>query len=75
VFGETRGEGKGEFDQMWIADIPSGLLCRVGPPMIVLIMFWFMLMLPSQVLTFLTAWLFASLPIGVVIGHCVVNDD
>lgn len=60
---------------MWTTDAPAGLLCRVGPPTIVMIMGWLLLMLPSQVIAFFIAWLFASFPIGVVIGHCVVNDD
>jgi hypothetical protein len=32
-------------------------------------------LLPTQVLTILTAWILASFPIGVLIGHCVLSED
>lgn len=32
-------------------------------------------LLPSQVLAILTVWTLASLPIGVLIGHCVLNEE
>jgi hypothetical protein len=31
--------------------------------------------LPSQLLTILTAWILASFPIGILLGHCVLNEE
>jgi hypothetical protein len=31
-------------------------------------------LLPIEVLTVLTVWTLASLPLGVLIGHCVLNE-
>jgi hypothetical protein len=32
-------------------------------------------LLPNEVLMILTAWTLASFPIGVLIGHCVLNEE
>jgi len=32
-------------------------------------------MLPSELRIALTIWTLASFPIGVLFGHCVLNDD
>jgi hypothetical protein len=32
-------------------------------------------LLPSEVLTILMAWILASFPIGVLIGHCVLSEE
>jgi hypothetical protein len=34
-----------------------------------------LLLLPNQVLAILAAWALASLPIGVLIGHCVLSEE
>jgi hypothetical protein len=34
-----------------------------------------LVLLPHDVLAFLTAWVVASFPIGVLIGHCVLNEE
>ncbi|MDR3537482.1 MAG: hypothetical protein P4L71_13375 [Acetobacteraceae bacterium] len=31
--------------------------------------------LPSQVALGLAAWILASVPLGISIGHCVLNDE
>jgi len=60
---------------MWSPQGTPELLSLLGPPTIVIILGWLLLLLPGQVITFFSAWLFASFPIGVLIGHCVVNED
>jgi hypothetical protein len=32
-------------------------------------------LLPGAVVTVLTVWTLASLPIGILIGHCVLNEN
>jgi hypothetical protein len=32
-------------------------------------------LLPGDVITILTVWTLASLPIGILIGHCVLNEE
>jgi hypothetical protein len=34
-----------------------------------------LLLLPNEVLAILAAWALASLPIGVLIGHCVLSEE
>lgn len=47
----------------------------LGPPTVVGIAALLLIMLPSELRIALTIWTLASFPIGVLFGHCVLNDD
>ena len=59
----------------WRVIDPSWLLAMSGPPAVIAIAAGVLFMLPSTAINFLTAWLLASFPIGVLIGHCALNDE
>jgi hypothetical protein len=56
-------------------DGPLGLMTLLGAPVVVAISILVVHLLPSGVLTILTAWIVASVPIGVLIGHCVLSEE
>jgi hypothetical protein len=60
---------------MWSEDEPSGRLAIFGAPGLVALSVFLIHFLPGEVLTFLTIWIIASFPIGVLIGHCVLTED
>ncbi|MEA2737390.1 MAG: hypothetical protein QOH05_697 [Acetobacteraceae bacterium] len=60
---------------MWRGDEPPRLMAILGPPTLVAGSVFLMHTLPSAVLTFLTVWTLASLPIGVLIGHCALGEE
>jgi len=51
------------------------LLARTSPPIIAAAMMWVLLQLPGELIEFFTVWLLASFPIGILIGHGVLNGD
>ena len=51
------------------------LIIILGLPLLVTTGMFMLYFLPSEVLTFLTAWILVSFPIGVLIGHCVLNEE
>jgi hypothetical protein len=53
----------------------SGLGELFGPPVIVAVSAVMLRILPSQAVFLLMAWLLASCPIGILIGHCVLSED
>ncbi len=56
-------------------DGPLGLIAIVGTPAVLAVSIVLLHLLPSEVLTILTAWILASFPIGVLIGHCVLSEE
>lgn len=56
-------------------DGPLGLITILGTPVLIGAAIFLLHLLPSEVLTILTAWILASFPIGVLIGHCVLSED
>ena len=56
-------------------DGPLGLITILGTPALIGATIFLVHLLPSGVLTILTAWILASFPIGVLIGHCVLSED
>jgi len=46
-----------------------------SPPLIGVVLAWFLHALPHGVMEFLMAWTLLSLPIGVVIGHLALSED
>jgi hypothetical protein len=55
-------------------DGPPGLTAILGTPALVAASIFVLHLLPGEVLTILTAWILASFPIGVLIGHCVLSE-
>jgi len=60
---------------MWSEDKPFAYLGLLGPPAVVVISSVLLYFLPGEVLILLTAWVLASFPIGVLIGHCVLSEE
>jgi hypothetical protein len=56
-------------------DESLGLIAMIGVPVLLLASVVALHALPCQVLTILTAWILASLPIGVLVGHCVLSEE
>jgi hypothetical protein len=56
-------------------DRPIGLVALLGTPVVVALSIFVVHLLPNSVLTILMAWVVASLPIGVLIGHCVLSEE
>jgi hypothetical protein len=50
-------------------------MTAIGPSVMVVTGVFLVFLLPSEVLAILTVWTLASLPIGVLIGHCVLNEE
>ena len=60
---------------MWKEDETLGSIVMLSLPALVavtVVLLYFML---SEVLTFLTAWILASFPIGVLVGHCALSEE
>ncbi len=55
-------------------DESPGLISIVGPPLLVVACVYLLHMLPSDVFMLLTAWVLASFPIGVLMGHCALSE-
>lgn len=51
------------------------LIAMIGMPVLLLASIVVLRLLPNEVLTVLTAWILASFPIGVLIGHCVLSEE
>jgi hypothetical protein len=47
----------------------------LGPPLIVAITALLLLVMPSELRIALTVWTLASFPIGILFGHCVLNEE
>jgi hypothetical protein len=54
---------------------PLVVLSRFGVPIFAMAMMWLLLRLPGNFINFFTVWLLVSFPIGVLIGHGVLNED
>jgi hypothetical protein len=52
-----------------------GFLAFVGPPALVTAGVYLLHLLPNDVLIILAAWILGSVPLGVLIGHCVLNEE
>jgi hypothetical protein len=46
-----------------------------GPPAMVVAGMLLLFVLPNQALAVLAAWTLVSFPIGILIGHCVLNEE
>jgi hypothetical protein len=60
---------------MWNEDEPLGSTAIFGPPAMLVVGIILLHFLPSEVLTFLTVWVLASFPIGILIGHCALSEE
>lgn len=47
----------------------------IGMLLIVTALVCLLYLLPHEMLTVLTVWTLTSFPIGVLIGHCVLNEE
>jgi hypothetical protein len=56
-------------------DESLGLTAILLTPALVAASVFVLHLLPSEVLTFLTAWILASFPLGILIGHCVLSEE
>lgn len=56
-------------------DTKAGGSARLVPLLIAVLTVCVLYSLPSRVLSFLLLWTLASVPIGVLMGHCVLRDD
>jgi hypothetical protein len=50
-------------------------ITAVVPPAMVTSGVLLLSLLPGQMLVILVMWTLASFPIGILIGHCVLNDE
>ena len=46
----------------------------LGPPSIVISGFGLLMVLPTEIIGWVAAWVAASFPIGMLIGHCVLSE-
>ena len=60
---------------MGTQDRSPRLASIIGPPAAIVAAALVLHLLPREVLAFLTAWILISLPVGVLIGHCVLSED
>lgn len=60
---------------MGTEDGPLGLIAILGTPALVAVSIVMLHLLPSEMLNILMAWILASFPIGVLIGHCVLSEE
>ena len=60
---------------MGTQDRSPRLVSIIGPPASIVAAALVLHLLPKEVLAFLAAWILLSLPIGVLIGHCVLSED
>jgi hypothetical protein len=60
---------------MWSNGKSAGLITILGPAIIASVSVFPLYFLPNDVLAFLMAWALASVPIGVLIGHCVLSEE
>jgi hypothetical protein len=56
-------------------DEPLGLTAMLVTPALVAASIFVLHLLPSEVWTFLTVWILASFPIGVLVGHCALGEE
>lgn len=47
----------------------------LGPPVTIAIAASFLHLLPAEVINVFTVWLLASFPIGMLIGHCMLDQE
>lgn len=59
---------------MWREGVRLGPIVVLCLPALTAVSVLLLHVLPNEVLTFLTVWILASLPIGVLIGHCVLSE-
>jgi hypothetical protein len=52
-----------------------GLISVLGPPVGVVASAYGIYLLPADLQVLLLAWVLASLPIGVLFGHCVLSEE
>nr|WP_294501477.1 hypothetical protein [uncultured Rhodopila sp.] len=56
-------------------DDQSGLLAVTGLLGVAVVSFGAARLLPHEVASVLVAWILASLPIGMLFGHCALSED
>jgi len=54
---------------------PLGAIAMLGTLALVVISIFLLRVLPCPLLTILTAWILVSIPIGVLLGHCVLSEE
>ncbi|HEY0184330.1 MAG TPA: hypothetical protein VGC09_16080 [Rhodopila sp.] len=45
-----------------------------GPPLLVAASVFLLNLLPGGLLAFLTAWVVLSVPVGLLVGHCILSE-
>ncbi len=53
----------------------GGLVSLAGPPTVVAITALVLMLVPVEVAIALFSWTLASLPIGILFGHCVLSEE
>lgn len=56
-------------------DESSRIASVLGPPLVVVITALLLTFIPAEIRIGLTVWALVSFPIGVLFGHCVLNDE
>jgi hypothetical protein len=60
---------------MWRVLTPTAMLAVIGPPIVAMVVAWFLSLLPREVFDFAIIWVIASLPPAVLFGHCALSSD
>ena len=68
-------ENRGSMMSRWRRQDLSGLRILLGPPVTVAIAASLLHLLPTEVIDVFTVWLLASLPTGMLIGHCILDQE
>lgn len=66
---------KGSMMSIWQRQDLSGSRARLGPLATVAIAASLLHLLPTEVITVCMVWLLASFPIGMLIGHCILDQE
>ncbi len=56
-------------------DDQTGLPAVAGLLGVAVVSIWTARALPHDVLAFLMAWILASVPVGMLFGHCALSED
>jgi hypothetical protein len=75
AWGSGRHAGKGSVLSVEREDEPLGWPAILVTPALMAASVFVLRLLPCDVWTFLTVWILASLPIGVLLGHCMLSEE
>jgi len=75
IWGNGRLSNTGEVESMASEVESPGLALMATPPIMLAASAALLHFLPGDVVTGLVAWVLASFPIGVLIGHCALSEQ